>query len=206
LKATPDNIHKAALAMKKSGLVIYPTDTVYGLGCDPFNVKAVEKVFKVKGERKSKPLPILASEMKAVERIAHMKKDAKKIAKKYWPGPLTLVVPKKPALPSIVTCNLESVGVRIPNHKVALQLITLCGGLIVGTSANKTGEKPPKTAQEAASQLGERVDIVLDGGQAPLSQESSIVNLTSKTPKMIREGPIKLTHIMNTINDTHPFK
>jgi L-threonylcarbamoyladenylate synthase len=206
LKATPDNIHKAALAMKKSGLVIYPTDTVYGLGCDPFNVKAVEKVFKVKGERKSKPLPILASEMKAVERIAHMNKDAKKIAKKYWPGPLTLVVPKKPALPSIVTCNLESVGVRIPNHKVALQLITLCGGLIVGTSANKTGEKPPKTAQEAASQLGERVDIVLDGGQAPLSQESSIVNLTSKTPKMIREGPIKLTHIMNTINDTHPFK
>jgi L-threonylcarbamoyladenylate synthase len=206
LKATPDNIHKAARAMKKGGLVIYPTDTVYGLGCDPFNIKAVEKLFKVKGERKSKPLPILASEMKAVERIAHMNEDAKKIANKYWPGPLTLVVPKKPALPSIVTCNLESVGVRIPNHKVALQLITLCGGLIVGTSANKTGEKPPKTAQEAASQLGERVDIILDGGRAPLSQESSIVDLTSKTPKMIREGPIKLTHIMNTFNDTRPFK
>jgi L-threonylcarbamoyladenylate synthase len=192
--------------MKKGGLVIYPTDTVYGLGCDPFNIKAVEKVFKVKGERKNKPLPILASEMKAVERIAHMNEDAKKIAKKYWPGPLTLVVPKKLTLPSMVTCNLESVGVRIPNHKVALQLVTLCGGLIVGTSANKTGEKPPKTAQEAASQLGEQVDIVLDGGHAPLGQESSIVDLTSKTPKMIREGPIKLTHIKNTINNTCPFK
>jgi L-threonylcarbamoyladenylate synthase len=206
IKATEKNILKASKIVKNGGLVIYPTDTVYGLGCDPFNIKAVEKLFKVKGERKNKPPPILASEIRSVKKIAHIDENARKLAEKFWPGPLTLVVPKKPTLPSIVTCNLESVGVRIPNHKVALQLITLCGGLIVGTSANKTGEKPPKTAQEAASQLGERVDIVLDGGQTPLSQESSIVDLTSKTPKMIREGPIKLTHIMNTFNDTHPFK
>ena len=201
LKATQNNILKASKIVKNGGLVIYPTDTVYGLGCDPFNIKAVEKVFKAKGERKNKPLPILASEMKAVEKIAHMNKDAKKIAKKYWPGPLTLVVPKKPALPSIVTCNLASVGVRIPNHKVALQLITLCGGLLVGTSANRTGEKPPKTAQEAATQLGEQVDVVLEGGTTPLGQESSIVDLTSRKPKMLREGPVKLIEVLKAFRD-----
>jgi L-threonylcarbamoyladenylate synthase len=206
LKATPDNIKKASKIVGKEGLVIFPTDTVYGLGCNPFNIEAVEKVFKVKGERKNKPLPILASSLRAVERIAHMNKNARKIAKQYWPGPLTLVVPKKPTLPNMVTCSLESVGVRIPNHKVALQLITLCGGLLVGTSANKTGEKPPKTAQEAARQLGEEVDIVLDDGPTPLGQESSVIDLTQKEPKILREGTIKLKHITDTINDVQPFK
>ena len=206
VKPTAHNISQAAKTVKNGGLVVYPTDTVYGLGCDPFNVKAVEKVFKLKGERKSKPLPILASEMKAVEKIAHMNEDAKKIAKKHWPGPLTLVVPKKPTLPSVVTCNLESVGVRIPNHKVALQLIALCDGLLVGTSANKTGEKPSKTAQEAARQLGEEADIILDDGPSPLGQESSILDLTEREPKILREGTINLKHIMNTIRDIQPFK
>jgi len=206
LKATEDNISQAAKAVKNGGLVVYPTDTVYGLGCDPFNTDAVEKLFKAKGERKNKPLPILASSLKAVERIAYIDENARKITKKYWPGPLTLVLPKQPILPNMVTCNSASVGVRIPNHKVALQLITLCGGLLVGTSANKTGEKPPKTAQEAAIQLGEEVDIILDDGPAPLGQESSIIDLTQKEPKILREGTIKLKHIMDTINDTQPFK
>jgi L-threonylcarbamoyladenylate synthase len=206
LKATKDNISQAAKTVKNGGLVVYPTDTVYGLGCDPFNIKAVEKLFKAKGERKNKPLPILASSLKAVERIANINENAEKITKKYWPGPLTLVVPKKSALPNIVTCDLESVGVRIPNHKIALQLIVRCDELLVGTSANKTGEKPSKTAQDAASQLSEHVDIVLDGGSTPLLQESSIVDLTSKTPKMIREGPIKLTNIRKIIDGAQPFK
>jgi L-threonylcarbamoyladenylate synthase len=199
LKATEDNISQAAKAVKNGELVVYPTDTVYGLGCDPFNTYAVEKLFKAKGERKNKPLPILASSLKAVERIAYIGENARKIAEKYWPGPLTLVVPKKPTLLNMVTCNLESVGVRIPNHRVALHLITLCDGLLVGTSANKTGEKPPKTAQEAAIQLGEEVDIILDDGPTPLGQESSIIDLTQKEPKILREGTIKLKHITNIL-------
>jgi L-threonylcarbamoyladenylate synthase len=93
------------------------------------------------------------------------------------------------------------VGVRIPNHKVALQLITLCNGLLVGTSANKTGEKPPKTAQEAASQLSEEVDIVLDDGPATLGQESSIIDLTSRKPKVLREGPVKLIEVLKAFRD-----
>jgi len=204
LKATAKNIGEASRVVKKGGLVVYPTDTVYGLGCDPFNVRAVERVFKVKGERKEKPLPILASDIKFIEKIAYINEKARKIAERHWPGPLTLIVPKKPALPSIVTCGLASVGVRIPNHPVALQLISLCNGLLVGTSANKTGEKSPKTAQEATKQLGRLVDIVLDGGPTPLSQESSIVDLTSRKPKMLREGPVKLTEVLNALENTQP--
>jgi L-threonylcarbamoyladenylate synthase len=146
-------------------------------------------------------LPILASDLEAVEKIAYINENARKIAKKHWHGPLTLVVHKKPALPNLVTCDFASVGVRIPNHKVALQLITLCGGLIVETSANKTGENPPKTAQEVASQLGEQVDMVLEGGPTPLGQESSIIDLTSRKPKMLREGPVKLIEVLEAFRD-----
>jgi L-threonylcarbamoyladenylate synthase len=94
------------------------------------------------------------------------------------------------------------VGVRIPNHKVALKLVTLCGGLLVGTSANRSGQKPSKTAQEAVIQLGEEVDIILDDGPAPLGQESSVIDLTQKEPRILREGTIKLKHIMDTIDVT----
>jgi len=202
LKATVNNIREASKVVKNGGLVVYPTDTVYGLGCDPFNVRAVEKVFSVKGERKQKPLPILASDLERIEKIAYISEMARKIAEKHWPGPLTLVVPKKTVLPNIVTCGLASVGVRVPNHKVAVQLISLCDGLLVGTSANKTGEKPPKTAREATKQLGRQVDIVLNGGPTPLGQESSIVDLTSRKPKMLREGQVTLLDVLKAIRDS----
>jgi len=201
LRATVDNIREASEVVKSRGLVVYPTDTVYGLGCDPFNLRAVKRVFKVKGERKQKPLPILASDIQFIQKIAYLNERVRKIADRHWPGPLTLVIPKKPTLPNVVTCGLPSVGVRIPNHTVAIQLISFCNGLLVGTSANKTEEKPPKTAQEATKQLGKQVDIVLDGGPTPLGQESSIVDLTSKKPKMLREGPIKLEDILNALRD-----
>ena len=198
LKTNLKNIKTASETVKQGGLVVYPTDTVYGLGCDPFNVKAVERVFKVKGDRK-KPLPILASDIRQVKEIAHLSREAEKAAKKFWPGPLTIVVPKKPALPYIVTCNTDSVGVRVPRHDLALQLIRLSGGLLVGTSANKTGGKPPKTAQEAVRQLGEEVDILLDGGPMPLGVSSSVIDFTYKKPKLVRKGPIKLSDIHRAI-------
>jgi len=201
LKVSVDNILEASKVVKRGGLVVYPTDTVYGLGCDPFNVRAVERVFKVKGERKEKPLPILASDLACIEKIAYMNERAGKIAEKLWPGPLTLVVPKKAVLPSVVTCGLASVGVRIPNHTVAIQLISLCDGLLVGTSANRTGWKSPKTAREVYKQLGEEVDVVLDGGPASLGQESSIVDLTSGKPRMLREGPIQLVEVLKALRD-----
>jgi len=171
---------------------------VYGLGCDPFNSKAVRRVFKVKGERE-KPLPVLGSDTGCIQKIAQIRGRARKIADKFWPGPLTIVVPKKPILPDIVTCNVASVGVRIPNHPIAIQFINLCDGLLIGTSANKTGGKSPRTAREAAKQLNEEVDVILDGGPTLLGQESSIIDLTQRKPRILREGPIKLEEIMNTL-------
>jgi len=195
LKATADNILAASKIVKRGGLVVYPTDTVYGLGCNPLNVEAVKRLFKAKGERK-KPLPILASDVEHVEKIAHLSERARKIAARFWPGPLTLVVPKKPALPDVVTCNLDSVGVRVPRHDIVLQLIRLSKGLLVGTSANKTGEKPPQTAYEAAEQLGKEVNVILDGGPTALGAPSTVVDLTSENPIILREGPIRLEDIL----------
>lgn len=198
LTASRDNILTASRIVRRGGLAVYPTDTVYGLGCDPLNIKGVKRIFRVKGERR-KPLPILASSIDSVEKIAFLSQEAKKIAKRFWPGPLTLVAPKKPALPDLVTCKLNSVGVRVPKHDVALQLISLSNGLLVGTSANKTGEKPPRTAHEAA-QLGEEVDVILDGGPATLGVPSTVVDLTSKKLRILREGPISFKEISEVLS------
>jgi len=197
LKTTEDNILTASRIVTGGGLVVYPTDTVYGLGCDPFNIEAVARVFEVKGSR-DKPLPILASDVESVRRIGFLSERAGRVAARFWPGPLTLVVPKKPLLPDVVTCNLDSVGVRIPQHNVALRLISLSNGLLVGTSANKTGEKTPRTAQEAAEQLRKEVDMILDGGLAPLGVPSTVVDLTRGKPKILREGSVGLEELLST--------
>jgi len=195
LKATEKNIAVASEIIRNGGLVVYPTETVYGLGCDPFNIQAVEKVFQAKGNRK-KPLPILASNIEHIEKVAYLSKNAKLVAAKFWPGPLTIVLRKKTSLPDVVTCNQDSVGVRIPRHDVAIRLIQLSDGLLIGTSANKTGKEPPKTADEAAEQIGQEVDVILDGGPVRFGISSTIVDFTSAKPKILREGPISLKEIL----------
>jgi L-threonylcarbamoyladenylate synthase len=195
MKATKATIQRAAQTLEKGGVIIYPTDTVYGLGCNPFNEDAVKRVFKIKGER-TKPLPILASNVKEIEKIAQVTEKVLKLAEKFWPGPLAIVLPKKPSLPSIVTCDLDSVAVRVPNHEVALELIRLSGGLLVGTSANKSRKKPPQTASEAAKQIGEEVDIILDGGPTPIGASSTIIDLTGEKPRIVRHGPLKMSDII----------
>ena len=195
-KASAITIKKAAKIVEDGGVVVYPTDTVYGLGCNPFNEDALGRVFRIKGER-TKPLPILASDVKAVERIAHTTDKALKLAEKFWPGPLTMVLPKKASLPSIVTHNLDSVATRVPNYKVALKLIRMSGGLLVGTSANKTGKKPPQTAAEAAKQIGREVDLIIDDGPTPIGASSTIIDLTQEELKILRRGPIRLEDILS---------
>jgi L-threonylcarbamoyladenylate synthase len=196
LKATTAAIKEAARIVAEGGVIVYPTDTVYGLGCNPFNEEAVKRIFRIKGER-TKPLPILASDVKGIEKIAHITDKALKFAEKFWPGPLTMVLLKKPSLPSIVTRDLNSVAVRVPNHKVALELIRTSGRLLVGTSANKTGKKPPRIVKEAAKQIGEEVDLIIDDGPTPIGASSTIIDLTQEKPKIVRQGPIKLEDILS---------
>lgn len=198
LKATKDNIKAAAQIVKKGGLVVYPTETVYGLGCDPLNVQAVKRIIELKCHR-NKPLPVLAATMEDTEKIAFITPNGKKLASKFWPGSLTMVFPKKHILPDIVTMGYESVGLRIPNNDVAIQLISLSGGLLVGSSANKSGEDPPRDIHEISNDLKKKVDLILDGGTTFRGVPSTVIDLTSDTPKILREGPIKLKEILDML-------
>lgn len=187
---TLENITYAAQIIRKGGLVVYPTDTVYGLGCDPFNTDAVEKLIRVKGQRK-KPLPILASSVRDVERVAELPSRVRSIVwGTFWPGPLTLILLKK-GLPSVLTFGVNTIGVRIPNSDVALKLIEFSGGLLVGTSANKSGNESPCSAKAAQGQFNGEVDIILDGGTTQIGVSSTVLDLTGKKPKIIREGYLR---------------
>lgn len=198
LPADEAGISEAARIVKSGGLVVYPTDTVYGLGCDPLNPNAVRRVFRVK-EREAKPLPILAAGVEDAGKIAHLTPKALRLAARFWPGPLTLVLVKKPLLPPIATCGLDTVGVRVPGYQPTLQLIRESGGLLVGTSANKSGAEPPRTAGDAIRQIGGEVDLVLDGGPTPGGLPSTVVDLTGDEPRLLRRGPIKLEEILEVL-------
>ncbi len=198
LKATRNNIMVAARIVRKGGLVVYPTETVYGLGCDPFNVEAVKRILKVKSNR-NKPLPVLVASIVDAENVAFVSPSGKRLAAKFWPGSLTLVFSKKPDFPDVVTFGWDSVGLRIPDNDVALHLIRLSGGLLIGSSANRTGEEPPRAVQEISGELKEMVDVVLDGGPAAQGMPSTVADLTSDKPKILREGPISLKAILDAL-------
>jgi len=198
VKATNGAIHEAAKIVGNGGLVVYPTDTVYGLGCDPLNTRSIRLLMKAKS-RGGKPLPILASSIRKAEEVAYFNKNARKIASKFWPGAITLVLRKKPAISKIVTRGSRNIGVRVPKNDVALKLIRLSGGFIIGTSANITGRKSPRTAIEAANQVGKYVDLILDAGPTRIGKDSTVINLTSKKPKILRAGPIKARNIAKAL-------
>jgi L-threonylcarbamoyladenylate synthase len=198
LKATKSNIMVAAQIVKRGGLAVYPTETVYGLGCDPFNVEAVKRILKVKDNR-NKPLPVLAASIADADKVAFTSPNGRKLAAKFWPGPLTMVFPKKPNFPDIVTFGLDSVGLRIPGNDVALRLLGLCGGLLIGSSANRTGEESPRRVQEISGELKEMVDVVLDGEVAAQGMPSTVADLTSEKPRILREGPISLKEILDAL-------
>jgi len=195
-----DNIKKAAKIVKQGGLVIYPTDTVYGLGCDPFNKEAIQKVHSTK-RRQNNPLPILGDTIENISKISTISDEDLNIAKKIWPGPITFVLPKK-NLSDLVTAGSDTVGVRIPRNRISLRLIELCDGLLVGTSANLSGERSSLTANQAYDQIGERVDIVLDGGATELRKESTVIKLVNGKIEVLREGAINSKDLFKILGNT----
>ncbi|NVM02440.1 MAG: threonylcarbamoyl-AMP synthase [Candidatus Helarchaeota archaeon] len=186
-------LNKAAEFIKQGKLVVYPTDTVYGLGTDPMNITAVSNLLLVKRRDEKKGLPILASSLDAIKRIAKVNMQVEVLANTYWPGPLTIIIPKLESLPSIVTGGRRNVAVRIPQNKIALLLTHLSNGLMIGTSANISNQRSPTKAEEAFQQIGELVDLILDGGPSKLGVSSTVVDLTKRPPKVIRKGPIKIS-------------
>ncbi|MCX8204659.1 MAG: L-threonylcarbamoyladenylate synthase [Candidatus Nezhaarchaeota archaeon] len=198
LVSLDEAVAEASLVIKSGGLVVYPTDTVYGLGADPFNEAAVEKAFEAK-RRESKPMPVLVSSVKAARRLVYVSEEAAALMKRFWPGALTIVLPSRGTVPSRVTAGLNSLGVRMPNHSVALRLIDACGGALIGTSANISGLPPPKTVEEALAQIGGAVDLAIDAGPAPHGLPSTVVDLSSSEPKLIREGVISWSEVLEVL-------
>jgi L-threonylcarbamoyladenylate synthase len=180
------------------GLVVFPTDTVYGLGAMAFDANAVSKIYMAKGRGQEKAIPILVSDVDQIHRVSSGVSDyAVTLGKKFWPGPLTIVVPRHPTIPDVVS-PLKTVGVRIPNLNVARELLRLTGPLAV-TSANISGQTSPSTAKGVHAQLTGRIPLILDGGVTPGGIPSTVVDCTGEAPEILREGPISFEEIMAAI-------
>jgi L-threonylcarbamoyladenylate synthase len=184
------DITKCASIVKDGGVIVFPTDTLYGLGCNPYNDKAVEKIFEIKNRDKINPLPILGSSVTDIERIVSLGNTGKKLAQIYWPGALTIIVP---LIDQNISYRLRagkmSIGVRIPNNSCALWLLRDCKYL-TGTSANKSGEVACKSSSDVLSSSLRGFDAILDGGTVEGRVQSTIIDLTGQCPKIIREGAI----------------
>lgn len=201
VKISDSAIHEAAELISHGGLVAYPTDTVYGLGCDPFNDNAVLRLFKAK-ERARGALPVLVDGYDTALKIGQFDRVAETLARRFWPGPLTIVVATVTRLPSQVTGSTKTVGLRAPAHRETLTLIHQSGGALVGTSANIAGNPSPTTPQEVIRDLGGRIDLVLDGGPARLSVESTVVRVEAGHVSILREKAIGQDQILATLKSS----
>jgi len=183
-----DSIGLAARAVRQGLLVVYPTDTVYGLGCDPLNHAAVRHLFDAKG-RESKPVPVLCASAEKAGELVELGGRAAVLAREHWPGALTIVAMRRRPLPPQLTQGGEYLGVRVPAHSGCLELVAACGGWLTGTSANRSGKQSARTAGEALDELGDSVDYVLDGGRLR-GQESTVVKVVGNEVTILRTGPI----------------
>jgi len=183
-------VKEAVQILKKGGVIVLPTDTVYGLGADAFNSKAVDRIYEIKNRPRHLPLPLLLSDVSQITMIAESVPEVGWfLASRFWPGGLTLVLPKIASLPSYLTRG-PTIAVRIPNHPICLALIEGLGRPIIGTSANISGRPSCLTTDEVKQQLGDKVDLIIDGGKCPGGGESTIVDVTGEVPVVLRQGII----------------
>ncbi|MBI4216540.1 MAG: threonylcarbamoyl-AMP synthase [Chloroflexi bacterium] len=197
--ASPERLAQALEALKKGGVIAFPTDTVYGLGALATDDQAVGKLFRLKGRSAGHPLPILVADLGMAEQTARLSPAARALARACWPGPLTLVLPRQPAFRSLALAGGETVAVRQPAHRVPLALMQALSAPITGTSANRSGHPSPKTADEVRRQLGQAVDLIWDAGPCPGGQESTIIDLSGPRPVVLRVGPLSLETIAQVL-------
>jgi L-threonylcarbamoyladenylate synthase len=198
--ATDEVVRRAADILRRGGLVAFPSETVYGLGADATNPTAVARIFEVKERPHFDPLIIhLASTDWLKRYIAAVPSEAAWLAGRYWPGPLTLVLPKRDLIPDIVTAGLPTVAVRVPSHPVAHAMIERAGVPIAAPSANRFGQISPTTAQAVADELGERIDLILDDGSTRHGVESTIVEFAEGGPRLLRPGPVSREELSESL-------
>ncbi len=193
-----DVLRKVAEMIRKGKVVAYPTDTVYGLGTNALNERAVERIFKIKG-RERKPISIVISSLKMANEFGEINEIALKLMKAFFPGPITIVVRKRDVLPSILTAGSDKVGLRMPKHVVPLKLAEFSGVPITSTSANVSGRPSPTRAEDVLKELGDRIDALIDAGETPLKVESTVIDTTTKPPKVLRLGALPIERIREVV-------
>ncbi len=191
LSSIQKQVEQAVSILKEGGIVAFPTDTVYGLGASITLSQAVARVYEVKKRPKNRPLPLLLADKSQLGEVAEVVPPvAWLLAEKFLPGGLTMVLFKSRVVPDIVTSSGKTVAVRVPAHPIPIALIKGVGTPITGTSVNLSGKPSALTAEEVYNQLNNKVDLVIDGGKCPGGKESTIVDLTGETPRILREGAI----------------
>lgn len=199
LNPDPKIIALAASVIREGCAVIYPTETFYGLGADPMQEEAVEEVFRIKGRGFDKPIPLIATDERAVRlACAHWPLAAEKLARAFWPGPLTLVLPASADLPSVLHAGTGTIAVRVSSHPVARALSAAVGGLITSTSANAAGESPCRKPEEMSRAVRALAGGMLNAGALPGRLPSTIVDVTCTQPRLVRTGRLS----WETINET----
>jgi len=206
-KVDPNNpeieiIKKATNLIKSGHLVICPTDTAYMLSANALDKKAVRKIFAFKRRSLSNPIHVVVTSIKEAESYVFINENAKKIARRFLPGPLTLILPKRKIVPDILTANLQTLGIRIPENKICVKLAAQCGLPLSATSVNINKEKATYSVEEMKAQFGKQLDeipLILDAGKLLNIPVSTIVDLTGKKPRILREGPISGKDIMDLI-------
>ena len=189
----PPWLEVALAALRGGGLVAFPTDTVYGVGALAFDGEAIRQIYRVKGRSAEKSIAILVSGREDAGRVATLFGPAQRLASAFWPGPLTLVVHRDAAVPQAIGPG-DTVGVRAPDHQVALELLRSAGPL-AASSANRSGGKSARTASEVVESLGGRIAVIIDGGVCPGGRPSTVVDCTGLEPVLLRDGPISLERI-----------
>ena len=196
----PEAIAEAAAVLRAGGLVAFPTETVYGLGANALDETAVRRIFSAKGRPDFNPLIVhVADADKARELVTSWPEQASILAERFWPGPLTLVLPKMPVVPDAVTAGLGAVGIRVPAHPVALALIRAAKLPVAAPSANRFTELSPTSAEHVLKTLADRVDLVLDGGPTAVGIESTVLDLSGDAPRLLRPGMVSQAELESAI-------
>ena len=183
-------IKRGVRILRKGGVIAFPTDTVYGLGADAFNTRAMERVYEIKNRPKHQQFPLLIADVTQLTALAEpIPEIAWFLARRFWPGGLTLVLSRKDTAPAYLASG-STIAVRVPNHPVCLALTKGLGKPITGTSANVSGQPADLTAEEVEQQLGGKIDLIINGGKCPGGRESTIVDVTHEPPTILRQGII----------------
>ena len=194
-----NELDKAFAALANGGVVVFPTDTLYGLGADVFSLPALQRIFAIKGRPAELALPVLVAGLDQVESVAlPMSNQAQELAERFWPGPLTLVMRRSPELPDLVTGGADTVAVRMPAHRIPLAVARRLGRPITGTSANLSRQPDLLDLDSIENQLGNLVDYIIRSGPPPEGTGSTVVDITRNEPRLLREGAISLQEIMET--------